>query len=230
MAWLGTDSAESYSNGNSIDTLNGGSGWAAAWSVAGAGTKDIVNTPTLQGSLCFRLDKVGNQEPRAYRSVANTTSGSISWIGRFNNATKNAAGLRLREAGTAKADFWFDNNIVGGFGDAHFVMTSGAGFFDLGTFAADTNYTIVIDYDNSTDQFRVSTDGGSTFSGWKSYASVATNFDDAYFMINAEDATNSTFYFDDIKPYSAVVATSTPELAPVPISGGISDSGGGMSI
>lgn len=210
MAWLATDNAESYSNGNSITTLNGGSGWSAAWTVAGAGTKDIINTPTLQGSLCFRLVKVGAQEPEALRTVANTTSGSIAFIGRVDNVLKNAFGFSIVEAGTVRAYIFFDNNIIGIVGDAHIVMTSGAGYFDLGTFTVDTNYNFVWEYDNSTDQHRVSIDGGSTFSGWKNYASVATNIDQLRMRIIAEDATNSIFYFDDIKPYSAAAPTTNP--------------------
>lgn len=203
MAWLATDNAESYSNGNSISGLNGGSDWSAAWSVAGSGTKDIINTPTLQGSLCFRLDKVGSVEPEAIRTFANTTSGSVTFIARATTNSEHSILFGFDESTTLKFSVALDggNNLGGGTGKITAYNGSGT---SLQAFSADTNYTIIIEYDNSTDQFRVKVDSGS-FSSWINYASVATNITRIRFRVVASNANNADFYFDDIKPYVTVI-------------------------
>lgn len=208
MAWLATDSAESYSNGNAISGLNGGSDWSGAWSVAGSGTKDIVNTPTLQGSLCFRLDKVGSVEPEVLRTFANTTSGKISLISRATTNTKHTLIQRFNESTVYKFGVHLDggNNLGTGAGK---IVADGSSFTALQSFSANTNYTIVIDYDNSTDQFRVSIDGGA-YSSWLNYNTAATNITDLRFRVAATDSTDASFYFDDIKPYSAASSTTNP--------------------
>lgn len=207
MAWLATDNAESYSNGNAISGLNGGSDWSGAWSVAGSGTKDIINTPTLQGSLCFRLDKVGSQEPEALRSFANTTSGSMTFIVRATTNTKHALYCGFDETTTGRFAVGIDggNNLGGGAGN---IVAYGSTVVSAGAFSADTNYTIVVEYDNSTDQFRISTNGGSSFTSYVSYIAVATNLTRIRWRIIATDATNADYYFDDIKPYSAAAPTT----------------------
>jgi hypothetical protein len=231
MAFIATDSAESYNNGDPISGLNGGSDWSGAWSVSGAGTKDIVNTPTLQGSLCFHLRGTLTTEANALRSFANITSGQMSFMFRRDNNTDDAFILQVRESGTVRFSFsaWGHNNF--GFGTGHFVL-EGSSNTDLGTFSANTNYTIILDMDNATDQVRVSLNGGTTFSSWLGYVSAATNLSDLRFVESNASSPSVTRngYFDDIKPYSTAVVTAAPDLASVPISGGISDSGGGMGI
>lgn len=204
MAWLATDNAESYSNGNAISGLNGGTDWSGAWSVAGSGTKDIINTPTLEGSLCFRLDKVGSVEPEVLRSFANTTSGSLSFIVRATSNTKHALFCGFDETTTGKFSVGVDGGNALGSGAGH-IVAYGATVVSLGAFSANTNYTIVVEYDNATDQFRASMDGGSTFSSYVSYLSVATNLTRIRWRILSSDSSNTDYYFDDIKPYSAVV-------------------------
>jgi len=205
MAWFATDNAESYSNGNAINTLNGGTDWSGAWSKAGAGgTADIINTPTLQGSLCFRLVGGNSGEPEALRSFTCVTSGSASFIVRSNTALLDSVIFGFEESTTRKATYWMDggNNLVG-FG--HHVLYNGAST-DLGAYSADTNYTIIMDFDCSTDQFRISVNGGSTFSSWANFESTATSITRIrYRLSRTQTAVNTSWYFDDIKPYSAVV-------------------------
>lgn len=227
MAWIAQDDGESYANGNSISGLNGGSNWGGAWSVAGAGTKDIVNTPTLQGGLCFRLVKT-NTEPEALRAFTAVTSGIVSFMCRTDNNTTDAMGFGFVETATVRFYFFIDNNIIGTFGDSHFCMSNGASFTDLGVFAVNTNYTIVIDFDNATDQFRVSLNGGSSFSGYSAYVAAATNIDSIRFRVIAEGASTVNYYFDDIKA-GAVLTTAATVTQPQSISGGATI-GGSMNL
>ena len=227
--WVATDSAESYANGNAIDTLNGGSGWSAAWTVLGAGTKDIINTPTLEGSLCFRLQHTSAQGPEALRAFANITSGVFSIINQQDSNTTAFGFLSIQETGVDKMAIYIDGANDFGLGTGHVVL-AGSANTDLGTFSANTNITIVLEFDNATDQARASIDGGTTFSAWKNYSTGAVNINGLR-LRGSDGSAGPTYntYFDDIKPYVAAVAT-TPSLAPVSISGGISDSGGGMGI
>lgn len=225
--WVATDNAESYANGNAISGLNGGSNWSGAWSVAAGGTKDIVNSPTLEGTLCFHLQKM-NTEPEALRGFTAITSGIVSFMIQTDNNTTDAMGFGFVETATVRFYFYIDNNIIGTFGDGHFCMSNGASFTDLGTFSVNTNYTIVIDFDNATDQFRVSLNGGSSFSGYSSYVAAATNIDSLRFRVIAEGATTVNYYFDDIKA-GAVLTTTAAVAQPQSISGGATI-GGSMNL
>lgn len=229
MAWASVDSAESYSNGNNIAGLNGGSGWGGAWTDAGTGTKNILNTPTLEGGLCFHLAGGSTGEPEVLRTFTGVTSGALSFIVRSATTTKDSIFYSFIESGAARFGYSHDAGNNWGLGNALHVAYNSTPS-SLGSYSINTNYTIIVDFDCATDQFRISTDGGATFSSWLAFVAAATSITSIRWrMMRTQVGVETNWYFDDIKSYTVPAATAAAVSNPITISGSAT-SGGSMNL
>lgn len=196
MAWLGTDSFESYANGNNLNTLNGGSGWSAAWSVS-AGTWSITNATAAAGTTLSAT----SSSPGGYvnRNVASTTAGEVTMYMR-KDGTNGAFYLNLCTSGSGAGA---NSRVIMGMETANIVAyDNGTQRILVPSFTTSTWYKITVKYGHVSNKFAVSINDGA-YSADYAYSfggsGAITNFQ----IYEGAGGTPSQFYFDQIAPYSA---------------------------
>lgn len=195
---LFTDDFESYADATNLNGLNGGSGWTSAWSESAAG-KFKTNSVTVHGGSRSVKYTADASEPNATRSFTGVTSGTFSYYEYKTSAAADTCEIFMKEGASIRfaVRFWFDTTI-----------RNNSGATTFGNYAANTWTKITIDFDNSTDQFRVAIDAGA-YSAWTNYDSTATNIDSFDLQKEANGNTASCFW-DDISPVSAAAFVPVP--------------------
>ncbi len=161
MAWIATEDFDSYTNGASVNGLNGGTGWNGAWTI-GVGTYTVTNAQSF--SSPNSLKDLGGNTGNAYvnRAVSAVTSGTISWYMRAAGATQS---VEFSLGSTANPNQAVGACILGGF-NANDIL-----WFDNGTgrtlvsgYSINTWYKITINFTGGgTNTYTIQVDSGTVF-------------------------------------------------------------------
>ncbi len=196
---------ESYTAATSICGLNGGVGFTQVWQ-CDTGTATVETAPAGMTGKALRLTSTSNVVLHRL-FTAHTGDFTISFKMRLSITNPNASGIgvnALNAAGLYQASAYFD--------------TSGNIYSNsqqvLAVAAADTNYTIEMNFDTAghPDQVRTRVNGGS-YTSWEpcvgSCSSIA-GINVVSFSTNAH-----TFWVDDIGEDvgAGIITVATPTLA-----------------
>lgn len=198
MAWVATDDFESGSNGANIAGTSGGSGWSAAWSKEGSANDWIYSNSTpISGTLSASHTPSSASDTGVTRNMTSAvTSGTVTFkVYRTSNSTGVMYAM-VRDSGDAAAGVMLNasGNIVDLAGST------------IQAYSASTVYTINIEFDYGTDQYRISVDGGA-YSSWINMAAAGTSA--TRFIFRSADASSGvTNKLDDIGN-GAVVGPTT---------------------
>lgn len=203
MAWPATDSFGGYADGNNLDTLNGGSGWAAAWSETTAGTFKITNVQAQGGTLSVRAvdpgaDKFGS------RTVATHTSGIVTFAMRVSTKTSTAFSVILDDTGGGATRVCTVQMNA-----SNIVLIGSSTVTILSNYSVDTWYVIHLYYDVSANDIRARL---STQNYWAAITGEQEASDEVtrFRFGNDQGSTwTGTMYLDEIAPGSAPTATTT---------------------
>lgn len=164
---------DSYATSASLNGQNGGTGWSTSWAKAPSSENDYtVETAPAGGvgnAAKFVADGGGHAiYDRTFSSPQSVGTVSIRVYVSSSTLSGPPDGVQsfsLRENGTQKMQISFDNN-----GHLKRVYNAdNSGIEDLGPYSANTWYDFSINFDtvNHPNQYRVSIDGGNTYSAWQ---------------------------------------------------------------
>lgn len=154
MSFVSTESFDSYSNGDNINTKSGGSGWAGNW-VVGSGTWTVTTAQHHDGTNSLTSATFGSH---VYRAVQPQTVGEMSFYMRRDTNTTKAWYLNLCDsttlgAGTKVVVGMEVGNIVAYDNSTQRILVS--------SFNANQWYKIKIKYGHVSNKFAVSIDDGA---------------------------------------------------------------------
>jgi hypothetical protein len=211
MAWPASDNFESYADGANLDGANGGSGWATAWAKGGSGVAwDVVSTPTLTGTRCGRLYTGSTSTCQVDRTIADTTTGAVSFQLQYSTSTLGYALCSINTTGGSAYVVLDADGTFGSIGAGKIIAVNGGSKVDLGSFSANTTYTFVIDFNTTSNQHRISIDGGA-FSAYYAFSGVPSTGVTSITFQNNHGASNGTryVYFDVIASSGGIAHTAT---------------------
>ncbi len=192
-----TEDFDSYSNGASVNGLNGGAGWTGAWSKVGGGTYDIVETPTFSLARAAHAVADGGGTGTAYRSINAVGHFILSaTVRQTSNTTAN--GLRVGALSPSQNTAYaiqLDNGNIG--------LLSASGTVSVLGFNPNTWYTVELEVDsaNTRNRARAKEEGGA-FSSWSSwtlpFAGTETNSPNTILYAANGSAGEFDAYFDNI--------------------------------
>lgn len=156
---LPIENFDSYTNGNALSGLNGGSGWAGAWSVtAAAGEATISNAQSVSSPNSLQIYRISTEAFASRIFGSSVTDGNIQFYVRretvspdvmvfqFNDSTSNAFRIDFNQAG----------NII--------AYRSG-GTTTIQAYTNNTWYKVNLRFDCATDTYTVEiNDGGESSS------------------------------------------------------------------
>lgn len=205
MAWVATEDFESYSLGSDPIGQNGGTGWAGAWTGGGPGSNGWVveNTVVLEGTKSISCSPNNVSDEFLDRTLATgTISGQLQFYGRrdLNNSGTLNMGFFNGAPSGASLVFAIQFDASGN------ITIQGSSTVTVGTYAANTNYKIGIDYNNTTNLFSANINDGA-FSSSVGRFSGGGNI--TIIRVSVESSTTATSYFDGIGPYAATPAGPT---------------------
>jgi hypothetical protein len=205
MAWVATDTFESYSHGNTLAGLNGGTGWAGAWTEtdnSGSQDWDISNAQKSQGSLSMHLQTVasGTSETQANRDITTAIKNETFYVD--VRCSKNTGDQFIYIIGRTDAllnecYIRFNGN------DGQIAIFDNSSYDNIQAYSANTWYTIGIEFDVDNDQYRANVDGGA-FSAWKApNGGTFTGDIKTLRFIGQSTDEQADFYIDDIRATEA---------------------------
>jgi hypothetical protein len=213
MAYAALEDFESYSNGDTLPTKNGGSGWSGAWVGATNGTSFVIqNSVVSEGSLALKFDGVAQTgEGLITRTMTGVTAGIARVRMRRSLVTgsKNEMSFTLRTATPTSicyTQFQFTGAIVNG-GLAATTITTGV---------ADTWYLIDTEFDMATDQTRGRVDCG-TWTSWQNFIANRTGTTVGAMYLSKDNAGTGTapvHYWDAIADGDATCPTPPTTFIP----------------
>jgi hypothetical protein len=200
-AWVAEDKFDSYTNGNNLNTSNGGTGWSAAWS--GSVGYKIENTSVYQGAEAVEANNVGSDISRALTSTV--TSGTL-YIAFRLPTTVGYSMADVKTAGSIAARFGL--LYTGGSLTAAYWNGS---YHSFATGLSGTKWYLFELTLNGNNTFNVRYYDGSTWSALQSNLAYGTNgaIDTVNFTNNGggDDA-----FYDYVSPTNPIVpvTASTP--------------------
>lgn len=203
-----TENFDSYSNGSNLDTLNGGSGWAGAWThgseSAGAFTIDNSQSISSPNSVAFSTSAqtIGVTYGRQFASAISTGTFYVSWM--IGASPSNVRDVSLGPNGTGNFIILQRNN------NGYMQYFNGATYSNLFAWTSDTWYRIGIQWDNANHpnqaRFDASSIGGTEgdIAPWTAWTNVNGNFSDINFvgMYNPGTGQTNPDWIDDISAYT----------------------------
>lgn len=199
MSWIATDNFESYTITNDMNGLNGGSNWTGAWSAAGALECVIVAAPAgFEGSNAARILYIAGDGGEAGRTFTATSEGTVSFI--MSAAQTDKAGrITFTDTSIPATRFLIRFDSDGN------IKAVGSASNTLQAYNANQAYTISVKFGHTSGNFAVSIDGGAYSADFDCNGTGSQT--DNLFITN-ENASLSSFYFDDIKPGAATTANN----------------------
>lgn len=212
-----TESFDTYTNGANLDTLNGGTGWAGAWTKGSepfAAAFTISNTQSVSSpnsmAMSSTIFTTSQTYQRQFGSAISSGTFYLSW--RTNGTQTNVKNINLANASGG-------NNIILQHNNSGNVLQyyNGSGYTTLFTFTNDTWYRIGIQIDAvgnaNKARYDVSSNGGSEgdIVAWTAYSSANGTWADINYLTLYNPASANLDYIDNISDtYIYPVAASTP--------------------
>lgn len=206
MAWTAEDDFDSYSNGASINTLNGGTGWAAGWVLSG-GTLTITNGVSYDPSNSATATSAGLTSNNAERQLSSDFSGAGIIYVALRRTSNSSGSIRwnFRSTGdSGRLSVLLDSD-----GQAKIKSETAGTTQNIGAYSANTWYVIRITVNNATGTATAAMSSGTygsagTFGSDSSSVSFTTG-DWRYVLIDFDPTgpgTGVTNYWDYISPTS----------------------------
>jgi len=200
MAWTAVEDFEDYADATSISGLNGGTGWAGAWSLTG-GTLVTNSSPVYQSTRGITATSAGLGGNNAERQLSSDVSGSFVIYCAMRRSSNSSGEIRWNFRNTGDSDRI--SVVMKADGIAYIRgVTTGANLASIGSYSADTYYVFRITGDTSTGSVSaaMSSDAfGSAGSFGTESSSVSFNTGDLrYVLIDFADGagTGVTNYWD----------------------------------
>lgn len=193
MTWTGVDNFDSYTSGNALGGLNGGTGWANAWTPDANNDADITDTQS-QSSPNSVLLASGGSEDNVYRrqlsSDSATDGDQVTFAMRRANTTTFNQNVFATDSGGATR--WAIRLTSAGAIQAQFASPTTL----QASYNADQWYVFVVEFDYTNSRFRVSIDGGA-FSAYIAFAGAAGS-NTRTIILNINTNANANCYWDSI--------------------------------
>ncbi len=184
------DDFDAYADGD-LNGLDGGTGWTSAWT--GDTRFDVQGSVTFEGDKAIVVNVPGGQQPAISRTFAPKTSGTLHWAQR-KDAPDHGANLRLLSGNTLAVNVGIGSATQPQANGPYWYTHAGVlQFYPIGTFE-----TVDVEYDTTTDQFRISIDGG-TYSTWMNFLNEVSSVDTIQIDISASGSNVGNNYWDDIR-------------------------------
>jgi len=201
-----TDNFDSYTNGASLPTLNGGSGWSAAWANDGNCSNTITNAQSDSASNSTTATNEGGTDQKCRRSFSGAATGEYKLAIRLgannninydvslgNNSTctdaSSAAFIRFNESGNA---IMFSSS----FGSSQTIAA----------YSTNTWYWLYIKWDGTNYQTSLVTSGSAASYGTAQVynnAEASLNYICIHYSSNFTNAAN--VWVDTFAPVSGAV-------------------------
>ncbi len=187
------DDFDSYSDGD-LNSNNGGFGFSAAWS--GNTAYDVQGTTVFDGTKAVKVSQASGQEPMISRAFSGKTSGVLHWAQR-KDGTDHLQGIALFSGSTLVGEVYMSasGSPIG----AVWGILDGGSPVSLGlSFSTNTWYTVDVEFNTITDQYRASINGGA-YSTWQDFSSAVSSIDKIQIAAGADGVNTIDGYFDDIR-------------------------------
>lgn len=211
---------DSYSNGNNLDTLNGGSGWNGAWArnTQNAALLTVSNAQSVStaNSLLFSTSVFSTAQDyqRQFGSAISSGTFYLSW--RTTGTQTNVKNINLANGSGG-------NNII--LQHMHtgnkLQYFNGGGYTDLFSFTNDTWYRIGIQIDAvgnaNKARYNVSSNGGTEgdIVPWTAYTSANGTWANINYITFYNAGSASSDYIDDISDTYTITPPATAPLLPI---------------
>lgn len=194
MAWPATENFDGYTNGNNLNTLNGGSGWGGAWVVV-KGTYTITTAQSSSSpNSVVMTSSLGIEEEATRLLTSNTDGDKVTFAMRSTGAANNQRFYFV--SGTTYYAGLFMNHL----GNIALGATT------IGTWTINTWYVFVVELDYTNDRFRASINGGA-FSSFVNFDAAVSSTSKISMGISQDSGVSNTYYWDSIAPVAATTAT-----------------------
>lgn len=194
-AYAGIETFESYSNGASLATLNGGSGWGGAWTANTNFT--VANSPVFKGGLAMAVANVNTN--KATRVLAATVdSGDMYFAIQKSADAQSSMGIAMNSGATEGGYFGFEYTGSGTNQRLVAYYNGGTEVFVTGPSNA-TWYIIHVQFLSATTwqaQWKVAGGAWSAFTATRTYYNSVTSPDRLNFP-NQKDVTGTNTYAID---------------------------------
>jgi len=200
---VGVDNFDSYSTGD-LHGGSGGSGWSGNWD--GSVDFDVTTTNPQQGANAVTIASSINDR-RINRTFTGVSTGIQSFRMRiagtngFGDCGHND-GANTNAAQRTAVRFNASGNIIR-FNDAYAST-------DIQAYSANTYYKVEIDFDTSTDDYRVRVDEGTWTARGNFVNTTSTTLDRV--DMHKTDTAGSDWFFDNIEDTGTVATRNTRPL------------------
>lgn len=187
-AWSATETFDTYSLG-ALNTLNGGSGWSAAWSASAGAT--VVSAPAGMSNQAAQI--TGANTPDAQRQFTSPTGlTEMTFLVRCSETNiDHRIGLQ-QKAVAERIQVFFTN--------AGQITANGT---VIQAYNANQTYTVKLKWGHNGTNYAISIDGGA-YSADIAITGGSTNIDNMYLDLNG--SATGTFFVDSIGPVTVPAA------------------------
>lgn len=197
MAWVATDSFDTYSNGD-LNGANGGSGWSGAWS--GDTSYDVQSTTFYDGTKAVTCAGVNVDMVRSLTTPV--TAGIVKVALRSTQFANNVGGFVLRDGGANRIRVTLEAGAIRLQNGAQSVSAD-----IVASASANTWYEIHVEIDAANDRARARLVGDAAWGSWITVEAF-TDIDEV--RVTTASDTSGSMLFDTIGVGSdPVVATLT---------------------
>lgn len=191
-----TDDFDSYTNGNNLDTLNGGSGFTGAW-VVNAGTYTIT-TAQSDSAPNSVLTQTGGAEPDASRTFTSTTDGDEITVALRADSTANNQQIVFSDGTTYRCYVTFLHtgaiNLMG--------VSTGL------SWTTNTWYSVKTQFDYTNDRCRISVDGAA-YTSYQNFNGTTAGMTKLSITVGNDAGGTHSYWFDSIAGVGTT-PTTTP--------------------
>ena len=186
-----SDDFNEYADGN-LNNLNGGTGWANAWT--GSVAFNVQNTVTKEGAKGVKLTLAPGNEPAIKRQFVPKTSGVVHWAQRKDGGS-HGQGISLRSGSTLVTYAQVGSDV--GQPGLEWISLDGQTNYIIQPYTLSSFDTVDIEFDTVTDKYKISINGGP-YSGWKNFANDVSSIDTVEFITSSAGEQTVDMYWDDI--------------------------------
>lgn len=190
MAWVATEPF-TLTSGQSLNGTGGGSGWSTSWASTPAGAFIGDTSFFSEGTSSVKNSTVDADSVRTLST--GVTSGLVAIDMARSVTSNNAAYCHFRDGTTIKFTALMNP-------DGHIYVGAGATGTDtdLGTYSANTWYSITMEIDQANSRIRARLDNND----WSSYFSVTFTSISSMRLNTSNSAGTFVNYYDNIRPGS----------------------------
>jgi hypothetical protein len=193
-----TENFESYAVGSAINSQNGGTGWTGPWT--GDTNYLTSNTTSTEGANSVTINapvQFGDPDPIIKRSFSPLTTGTIHWKQRKDNPD-DGQNLEVYSGGSEIMAVGIGATNQPQLGGPDWSINGPTSFAILKHYTIGSWDTADLQFDTTTNLYRVSIDGGA-YSAWTQFEHPASSVDTIRFELGGSGSNLGPNYWDDIQ-------------------------------